>query len=161
MHQTYNICMTEYSYFPCTSTYSSTLHNTNRKHGIHHFPYANIQLTSTLQGSGNLLSSATAAAHKHSHRPQTVTTIDIKTNMLSKIKNTYTKSTPNQIHCNTHTHTSPLQLHPHTHHVVTHGFVDSTAGRMDGEAGWWTTSGINDNSHMYIFCKCNVVGWPF
>ena len=34
----------------------------------------------------------------------------------------------------TSTHTSSLQLHPHTHHI-------RTAGQMDGEAGWWTTSG--------------------
>ena len=33
------------------------------------------------------------------------------------------------------------------HHIVTPGFVnrprwsDCTAGQMDGEAGWWTTSG--------------------
>ena len=38
-------------------------------------------------------------------------------------------------------------LHPHTHHIVAPGFVDRprrsdcTAGQMDGEAGWWTTSG--------------------
>ena len=37
--------------------------------------------------------------------------------------------------------------HPHTHHIVAPGFVDRprrsdcTAGQMDGEAGWWTTSG--------------------
>ena len=43
--------------------------------------------------------------------------------------------------------TSSLQLHPHTHHIVASGFVDRprrsdcTAGQMDGEAGWWTTSG--------------------
>ena len=51
--------------------------------------------------------------------------------------------------CNIHTHddTSSLQLHPHTHHIVAPGFVDRprrsdcTAGQMDGEAGWWTTSG--------------------
>ena len=65
----------------------------------------------------------------------------------------YTKSTPNHIHHHyapsvTHTrHTSSLQLHPHTHHIVTLGFVDRphrsgcTAVQMDGEAGWWTTSG--------------------
>ena len=47
----------------------------------------------------------------------------------------------------TSTHTSSLQLHPHTHHIVTPGFVDRprrsdcTAGQMDGETGWWTTSG--------------------
>ena len=44
-------------------------------------------------------------------------------------------------------HTSSLQLHPHTHHIVAPGFVDRprrsdcTAGQMDREAGWWTTSG--------------------
>ena len=38
-------------------------------------------------------------------------------------------------------------MHPHTHHIVAPGFVDRprrsdcTAGQMDGEAGWWTTSG--------------------
>ena len=67
----------------------------------------------------------------------------------------YTKSKPNHIHHNhassvTHTHTrntSYLQLHPHTHHIVTPGFVDRprrsecTAGQIDGEAGWWNTSG--------------------
>ena len=49
--QTYNICMTRHSYFPFTSTYSSTRHNTNRKHNIHRIPSTNIQHTSTLQGS--------------------------------------------------------------------------------------------------------------
>ena len=44
-------------------------------------------------------------------------------------------------------HTPSLQLHPHTHHIVTPGFVDRlrrsdyTAGQIDGEADWWTTSG--------------------
>ena len=43
--------------------------------------------------------------------------------------------------CNTHTHDT------HTHHTVTPGYVDRprwcecTAGQMDGEADWWTTSG--------------------
>ena len=43
--------------------------------------------------------------------------------------------------------TSSLQLHPHTHHIVTPGFADiprrsdCTAGQMDREASWWTTSG--------------------
>ena len=64
----------------------------------------------------------------------------------------YIKSTPKHIHHHyarsvTHTHTSALQLHPYTHHIVTPGFVDRprrsdcTAGQMDGEAGWWATSG--------------------
>ena len=41
---------------------------------------------------------------------------------------------------------TPPEVHPHTHHVVTPGFVDrprlsdGTAGQMDGEVGWWTTS---------------------
>ena len=34
--QTYNTCMTKHSYFPYTSTYRSTRHNTNKKHNIHH-----------------------------------------------------------------------------------------------------------------------------
>ena len=44
-------------------------------------------------------------------------------------------------------HTSSLQLHPHTHHIITPGFVDRprrsdcTAGKMDLEDGWMTTSG--------------------
>ena len=44
-------------------------------------------------------------------------------------------------------HTSSLQLHPHARRIVTPGFVDrscrseGTTGQMDGEAGWWTTSG--------------------
>ena len=39
------------------------------------------------------------------------------------------------------------QKNPHTHHIIAPGFVDRprrsdcTAGQMDGEAGWWTTSG--------------------
>ena len=45
-----NICMTKHSHSPYTSTYSSTPHNTNRKHNIHHIPYTNTQHTSTLQG---------------------------------------------------------------------------------------------------------------
>ena len=52
--------------------------------------------------------------------------------------------------CNIHTHdTHHLYslLHLHMHHIVTPGFMDRprrsdcTASQMDGEAGWWTTSG--------------------
>ena len=68
------------------------------------------------------------------------------------LNHNYTKSTPNHIHHHyapfvTLTHTSSLQLHPYTHHFVTPGFVDrprrsdGTAGQMDVEACWWTTSG--------------------
>ena len=74
-----------------------------------------------------------------------------QTNLPSS-NHTYTKSTPKHIHHHyspsvTSTHTSSLQLHPHTHHIVTPGFVDRsrrsdcTAVQMNGEAGWWTTSG--------------------
>ena len=35
---------------PIQEHLSSTCHNTNRKHNIHHTPYTNIQHTSTLQG---------------------------------------------------------------------------------------------------------------
>ena len=71
-----------------------------------------------------------------------------------------TRRTPAQIRINkspflksyyatfvTLTHTSSPQIHPHTYHVVTHGFIDrsrrsdGTAGQMDGEAGWLTTTG--------------------
>ena len=41
--QTYNICMTNHSHFPYTSTNSFTPHNLNIKHNIHHIPYTNIQ----------------------------------------------------------------------------------------------------------------------
>ena len=75
-----------------------------------------------------------------------------QTNLPSS-NHTYIKSTPKHIHhhcvpsVTSTRHTSSLQLHPHTHHIVTPGFVDRprrsdcTAGQMDGEAGWWTTSG--------------------
>ena len=61
----------------------------------------------------------------------------------------YTKSTPNHHYAPsvTLTHRSSLQLHPHKYHIVTPGFVyrprrcHCTACQMDGEAGWWTTSG--------------------
>ena len=45
--QTYNICTTKDSHFLYMSTYSSTPHNTNRKHNIH---YTNIYHISTLKG---------------------------------------------------------------------------------------------------------------
>ena len=66
--------MTKHSHFPYTSTYSSTPHNTNRKHNIHHIHYTNTQHTSRLQGLKTLFLT-TATTQKHS------TTTDIKTNM--------------------------------------------------------------------------------
>ena len=69
------------------------------------------------------------------------------------------------------THPSPLchlcNIHTHdTHHlfncthirIVTPGFVDRprrsecTAGQMDGEAGWWTTSGKIRLPHQHGLC---------
>ena len=40
-HKHTTAAMTKHSYFQCTSTYSSTRHNKNRKHNIHHTPYTN------------------------------------------------------------------------------------------------------------------------
>ena len=71
--QTYNICMTKNSHSSYTSTYSSTPHNTSRKHNIHHIPYTNTQHTSTLQSSINPLFLTTTATQQtfpqtsHSH----------------------------------------------------------------------------------------------
>ena len=66
----------KHSHFPYTSTYSSTPHNKNRKHNIHHIPYTNTQHTSTLQGSKHYFQQRPL----HNNIP-TVTTTDIKTNM--------------------------------------------------------------------------------
>ena len=79
--QTYNICMTKHSYFPYTSTCSSTPHNTNRKHNIHHIPYTNTQHTSTLQGLKNNIFNNGRYTTNIPTDPHTVTTTDIKTNM--------------------------------------------------------------------------------
>ena len=68
---------TKHSYFPYTGTYSSTPHNTHRKHNIHHMPYTNIQLTPMPKTS----SLTTAATQQTFPQTPTVTTTDIKTNM--------------------------------------------------------------------------------
>ena len=72
--------MTKHSHSPYTSTYSSTPLNTNRKHNIHHIPYTNTQHTSTLQVLKKSFKQRPLYS-KHYHRPHTVTTTDIKTNM--------------------------------------------------------------------------------
>ena len=51
--------MTKHSYFPYTSTYSSTRHNTNRKHNIHHTPYTNILQHSKAKKTLSLTTAAT------------------------------------------------------------------------------------------------------
>ena len=78
--QAYTICITKHSHFPYTSTYSSTIHNTNRKHNIHHIPNTTIQHTVILQGF-KTPSSKRPLHNKHSHISNTVTTTAIKTNM--------------------------------------------------------------------------------
>ena len=73
--------MTKYSHSPYTSTYSSTPHNTNRKHNIHHIPYTNTQHTLTLQGSKNTIFNNGCYTTNIPTDTHTVTTTDIKTNM--------------------------------------------------------------------------------
>ena len=64
-----NICMTKLSHFPYTSTYSSTLHNSNRKHNIHHTRYPNIQHTSTLHGKKKPSLTTAATQQTFTHTP--------------------------------------------------------------------------------------------
>ena len=73
--------MTKHSHSPYTSTYSSTPHNTNRKHNTHHIPYTNTQHTSTLQGSKPTIFNNGRYTTNIPTDPHTVTTTDIKTNM--------------------------------------------------------------------------------
>ena len=80
MTQTYNICMTKHSYFPYTSTYSSTRHNRNRKHNIHNTSDTNTQHTSTLQGKKHYLQQRPLYNNIPTY-PHTITTTDMKTNM--------------------------------------------------------------------------------
>ena len=70
--------MTKHSHSPYTSTYSSTPHNTNRKHITSLTQTHNILHHSKAKKHYFL---TTAATQQHSHRPHTVTTTDIKTNM--------------------------------------------------------------------------------
>ena len=73
--------MTKHSHSPYTSTHSSTLHNTNRKHNIHHIPNTNTQHISTLQGQKNtIFNNGRYTTNIHTD-PHIVTTPDIKTNM--------------------------------------------------------------------------------
>ena len=74
---------------------------------------------------------------------------NISTFLKSYLHEVYAKRHPSPLSpfvTDTH-NTSSLHLHSHTHHIVTPGFVDRprrsdcTAGQMDGEPGWWTTSG--------------------
>ena len=74
--------MTKHSHSPYTSTYSSTPHNTNRKHNIHNIPYTNTQHTSTYpKAKINTIFNNGRYTTNIPTDPHTVTTTDIKTNM--------------------------------------------------------------------------------
>ena len=73
------ICMMKHSHFPYTSTYSSTRHNTNRKHNIHHTPYTNIQHSKAAQKPTTFKNARYTTNFPTD--PNTVTTTDIKANM--------------------------------------------------------------------------------
>ena len=75
MHTRNNICMTKNSHFPYTSTYSSTPHNTNRKHNIHHTPYTHTTYFNTPQLKNPLFSTMAATQQTF---PQTPTDIKNK-----------------------------------------------------------------------------------
>ena len=82
--QTYNICMTKHSYFPYTSTYSSTHHNTNRKHNIHYTTYTSTQHTSTIQSKAkNTIFNNGCYTTNILIDPHTITTTDIKNKHVS------------------------------------------------------------------------------
>ena len=72
--------MTKHSYFPYTSTYSSTRLTTNKTHNIHHAPYTNIQHNSTLHGSNTIFNNGRYTTNIPTD-PHTITTTDIKTNL--------------------------------------------------------------------------------
>ena len=81
------------------------------------------------------------------------TLAQIRTNNLPSSNHTYTKSTPKHIHH----HYAPSVTSTHTTHIISSTAPtyaphcrpwicgphrsDRTADQMDGEAGWWTTSG--------------------
>ena len=73
--------MTKHSYFPYTSTYSSTRLNTNRKHNIHHTLFTNTQHISTLQDKKNNYFNNGRYTTNIPTDPHTVRTTHIKTNM--------------------------------------------------------------------------------
>ena len=57
--------MTQHLYFPYTSTYSSTHHNTNIKYNIHMSPYANILQHSKTKTPLSLTTAATQQTFPH------------------------------------------------------------------------------------------------
>ena len=83
------------------------------------------------------------------------------------------KSHPSPLCPLCYAHIHHLQLHPHMHHIVTPGFVDRprrsdcTAGQMDGDAGWWATSGnigqptlarVMGVGRQQQLCQCELLG---
>ena len=70
----------ETSHFPYTSTYSSTPHNSSRKHNIHHIPTQTYNIRHHTKAKTLYLTTA-ATQQTCLPDPHTVTTTDIKTNM--------------------------------------------------------------------------------
>ena len=148
------------------STYNSMPHNTNRNTTSSTQTETILQHSEAIT-----LSSTTALHSKHSHRPPHSYYKIHKTNMrhihtyilrtpsprISISEEIFPRLTLRSLaQLRTHKspflksytqHTSCHQLYPHTHHIITTGFEDiprrsdGTAGQVDGEAGWWTTSG--------------------
>ena len=194
--------MTKHSYFPYTSTYSSTRHNTNKNtpsitpltqtyNILQHSKAKTLSLTTAatqqtfLQTpTQSLQQTKTSMRHIHT----SIVSRILATRVNNKILRTppphissskeillrltrrtlaqseqinhpssihiYTKSMSNHIHHHytpsvalTHTTHNLFKCTPHTHHIITPRFMDRphrgdcTAGQMDGDAGWWTTSG--------------------
>ena len=71
----------KHSYFPYTSTYSSTRHNTNRKHNIHHTPYTKHNILQHSKAQKPTIFNNGRYTTNIPTDPHTVTTTDIKTNM--------------------------------------------------------------------------------
>ena len=72
--------MTKHSHFPYTSTYSSTPHNTNRKHNIHHITSPTQTYFKTPRVKNAIFNNGCYTTNIPTD-PHTVTTTDIKTNM--------------------------------------------------------------------------------
>ena len=72
--------MTKHSHSPYTSTYSSTPHNTNRKHNIHHILHKHTPYFNTPSLKNNIFNNGRYTTNIPTD-PHTITTTDIKTNM--------------------------------------------------------------------------------
>ena len=78
-----HVCM-KHSYFLYTSTYSSTHHNTNKKHNIHHTPYTTYNLLQHSKAKKTIFNNGHYTTNIPTD-PHTNTITDIKTNMYHNI----------------------------------------------------------------------------